>query len=76
VFVSGTNRLWRCLLRRERLYVAIGRPIRLAPGTRETFANNESYRAYSEMVMAAIQAFKDEYRTRASAAVRPVPESP
>jgi cytidylate kinase len=60
VYVSGTDRLRRCLLRRERLRVHQGCPIRLAPGTRAEFENNDGFRAYSEMVMEAIQDLKDE----------------
>jgi cytidylate kinase len=65
VFASGTDALWRCLFRRERLYVAIGRPIRLDPSSREEFADNDGYRAYSEMVMEAIRALKDQFESAA-----------
>jgi cytidylate kinase len=61
LFVSGTNRLWRCLFRRERLHVSIGRPLRIAPETREQFAHNDGYREYAEMVLEAIRALKTEY---------------
>ena len=64
MFVSGTNRLWRCLFRRERLHVSIGRPIRLAPGTAGEFADGDGYRAFAEMVLEAIRALKDEYESR------------
>ncbi len=60
MYVSGTNRLWRCLLRRERLTVSYGRPIRTAPGTALEFGNPESARALSEMVMEGIRALEDE----------------
>jgi cytidylate kinase len=63
VFVSGTDRLWRCLFRRERLYMAVGRPVRVAEETREEFRNNDGYRAYAEMVLEAIRALKDEHET-------------
>lgn len=61
LFVSGTDRLWRCLFRRERLHVVIGRPLRIAPETREAFAHNDGYREYAEMVLEAIRALKTEY---------------
>jgi cytidylate kinase len=60
VYVQGTDRLSRCLIRRVQLRVVYGRPIRLAKGTSEEFMNRDSYRAHSEMVMEAIQALKDE----------------
>jgi cytidylate kinase len=63
VFVSGTDRLWRCLFRRQRLYVAIGRPVRLSPESRGEFADNESYRAFAEMVLEAIRDLKSEYES-------------
>jgi cytidylate kinase len=61
LYVSGTDRLWRCLLRRERLTVSYGRPIRIAPGTAAEFGDAESARAFSEMVMEGIRALKDEF---------------
>ncbi|MCK5618479.1 MAG: 1-acyl-sn-glycerol-3-phosphate acyltransferase, partial [Candidatus Krumholzibacteria bacterium] len=60
VYVQGTDRLSRCLIRRVPLRVVQGRPIRLAKGTSEEFMDRDSYRAYSEMVMEAIQVLKDE----------------
>lgn len=64
MYVSGTNRLWRCLFRREHVHVSIGRPIRLAPGTAGEFADGDGYRAFAEMVLEAIRALKDEYESR------------
>lgn len=64
VFVSGTNRLRRCVVRRERLRVALGRPIRMAPDTRPEFDHNDGYRAFAEMVLEAIQALKTELEAR------------
>jgi len=63
IFVRNTDRLWRCLLRLERPTVSIGRPIRMAPASRSQFADNDGYRAYSEMVMEAIKELKDEIRS-------------
>jgi cytidylate kinase len=65
VYVTGTNRLLRCLFRRHRLRVAQGSPIRQAPGTRPDFDDNDGYRAFSEMVMQAIQALKDRVDSEA-----------
>jgi cytidylate kinase len=59
-YVRGTDRLSRCLIRRMRLRVVQGRPIRMAKGTSEEFTDRDSHRAYSDMVMEAIQALKDE----------------
>jgi cytidylate kinase len=70
VFVSGTNRLKRCLFRRERMTILQGRPIRLAPGTQAEFGSNDDYRAYSEMVMEAIQDLKDEFDASKPALLR------
>ena len=61
MFVSGTNRLWRCFFRRERLHVTVGRPLRIAPETREEFVHNDGYREYAEMVLEAIRALKTEH---------------
>jgi cytidylate kinase len=66
LFVSGTDRLWRCLFRRQRLYVAIGRPVRIAPQARSEFAHNDGYRQYAEMVLEAIRALKAEYEAGGS----------
>jgi cytidylate kinase len=60
VYVSGTNRLFRCFLRRERLVIRHGDPIRLAPGSVEDDNDRDLYRAFSEQVMEAIQGLKDE----------------
>lgn len=61
LYVRGSNRLAHCLLRRERLVVAHGRPMRLTSKQPLTDASPDDYREYSEMVMEAIQALKDEY---------------
>jgi cytidylate kinase len=61
LYVKGSNRLAHCLLRRERLIVAHGRPIRLTSRSRLAEPGAKDYREYSEMVMEAIQALKDEY---------------
>lgn len=61
VYVSGTEQLGRCLLRRRRLYVVIGKPIRLAPQSRDTFANGDGYRAFADMVLEAISQLKSDH---------------
>ncbi len=61
LYVRGSNRLAHCLLRRERLVVAHGRPMRLTAKQPLTDAGPDDYREYSEMVMEAIQALKDEF---------------
>ncbi len=60
VYVSGTNRMSRCLLRRERLIIVQGTPIRLGRDSVSDKGNKDCYREYSEMVMEAIQALKDD----------------
>ncbi len=62
VYVSGTDRLRDCLLRRSRILVVHGRPIRIpAPLCAEYRAADDrtAYRRYSDMVMAAIRALKE-----------------
>jgi 1-acyl-sn-glycerol-3-phosphate acyltransferase len=61
LYVKGSNRLAHCLLRRERLIVVHGRPIRLTARNQSTEPGGNEYREYSEMVMESIQALKDEY---------------
>jgi 1-acyl-sn-glycerol-3-phosphate acyltransferase len=61
VFVSGTDRLWQCLFRRQRLQVIFGKPVRIAPESRESFAHNDGYREFAEMVLEAIGALKSDY---------------
>jgi cytidylate kinase len=60
VYVSGTNRLFRCFFRRERLIILQGAPIRLGRDSVADPDNKDRYREYSEMVMEAIQALKDD----------------
>jgi len=61
LYVRGSNRLAHCLLRRERLVVAHGRPIRLTSGRDLSNPDGDDCREYSGMVMEAIQALKDQY---------------
>jgi 1-acyl-sn-glycerol-3-phosphate acyltransferase len=61
VYVSGTNRLFRCFLRRERLFVSQGAPIRLGRDSVADPENRSLYREHSEMVMEAIRALKDDF---------------
>jgi cytidylate kinase len=60
VYVTGTDKLRRCFLGRAKLRVIQGRPIRLMEGSVEDMKNRDTYRAYGEMVMAAIAALKEE----------------
>lgn len=59
VHVAGTNRLGRCLLRREPLRVRIGRPIRVRPGMAGDDRKTE-YRVLAGMVASAIGMLRDE----------------
>jgi 1-acyl-sn-glycerol-3-phosphate acyltransferase len=63
VYARGTDRLMACLLRKTRLVVSHGRPVRIPPELQKDLLggnDREAYRVYSEMIMAAIQALKDE----------------
>ena len=63
VFGTGTGRLRACLLRRRRVIVAHGRPIRIPPElVRELqeSGDKDAYRRLSETVMAAISELRDE----------------
>jgi hypothetical protein len=65
VYVEGTDRLGRCLLRRSRVTVVHGRPIRIPPPQVSEYRTRDDrmlYRRHSEMVMAGIQALKDMRR--------------
>ena len=62
VYVSGTDRLRDCLLRKSRVLVVHGRPIRIPPPLCEEYRaadDRAAYRRYSDMVMAAIRALKE-----------------
>jgi cytidylate kinase len=62
VYVEGTDRLHECLVRRTRIRVVHGRPIRIPPALLSEYRGREDrtlYRRHSEMVMAAIQALKE-----------------
>lgn len=59
IYVEGSNTLKKTLLRKKPLRVVIGTPIRMSPRNRSEYRTNESYRAYSDMVMEAIAALKE-----------------
>jgi cytidylate kinase len=62
VYIEGSNRLRRCLLRRQPFRVVHGRPIRIPPqllAEVQAEGDRTAYRRYSEMVMAAIGALKE-----------------
>jgi len=65
VYVEGTNRLKDCFLRRTRVRVTHGKPIRIPAELLAEYRSDDDralYRRYSEMVLAAIQALKDGVR--------------
>jgi cytidylate kinase len=65
VYVEGTGRLRDCLLRRSRVTVVHGRPIRIPRAQLAEYRTRDDrmlYRRHSEMVMAAIAALKDMRR--------------
>jgi len=59
VYVKGTDRLLDCLLRRTRLAVRIGRPIRMA-GSRVLEDRKDEYRVLAGMVQEALRMLRDE----------------
>ena len=63
-YAEATNHLLSAVLRRPRITIVVGRPIRLAPGDRARWDNPESSRAYSKMVLTAIEALRDELHER------------
>jgi cytidylate kinase len=65
VYAQGTGRLVDCMLRRRRMIFAYGRPIRLPASLLEEHRDADSCRQFSEMVMAAIAALKDEVENTA-----------
>jgi cytidylate kinase len=59
VYVTGTDRLFSCLVRRERLAVRIGPPIRVSmDGIPEN--RKEEYRVLTGMVQSALRMLKDD----------------
>jgi len=61
IYVHGTNHLGGGLLRRPRMRVMHGRPIRLTDTDLDKYRNPDKYRDFGDMVMAAIAALKDEH---------------
>jgi cytidylate kinase len=59
VYVSGTNDLGRCLLRRQKLQVRIGPPIRIRPD-RVQEDRKEEYRILTRMVASELRMLQDE----------------
>jgi 1-acyl-sn-glycerol-3-phosphate acyltransferase len=59
VYVTGTDRLRECLLRRAKLSVRIGPPIRLE-ADRPAEDRKEEYRVLTGMVRSALGMLKDE----------------
>jgi 1-acyl-sn-glycerol-3-phosphate acyltransferase len=67
IFVEGTGNLKKAFLRRPRITVIHGRPIRLADPSRVD-PTSENCREFTDMVMSAIKALKDEHdRSRGGA---------
>jgi len=61
LYVHGSNRLASALLRRPRLAVVQGRPLRLTVPVEPRSLKPEDYAEYSAMVMEAISALKESY---------------
>jgi cytidylate kinase len=60
IYATGTGHLVDCMLRRRRMMVAYGAPIRVPAELLEEFQGADASRQYAEMVMAAIAALRDE----------------
>jgi cytidylate kinase len=61
-YIYGSDQLRRCLIRRRRLLLAYGRPIRIPPELLTGYQASQDkdiYRQYAEMVMAAIADLRD-----------------
>ena len=66
-YVTGSDELRRCMFRRRQLLVTHGYPIRIPPPLLEEYRSaddRDSYRLFTEMVMAAISALRDEIESR------------
>ena len=61
VYVEGSNRLRGAIFRRPHLTVIHGRPIRLTDPDISKLQDPDHFRDFGDMVMAAIQALRDEY---------------
>lgn len=64
-YVEGTDRLRDCLIRKSRVRVIHGKPIRIPVGLLDEYRSQDDraiYRRHSDMVMAAIQALKERRR--------------
>ena len=59
-YLEGTERLRSSLLRKPRLTLVLGRPIRLTDDDLSRYQATD-YREYSKMVMYAIEALRDEF---------------
>ena len=74
VYVSGTNRIRRCMVRREKVRVTVGKPLPaelwFPPGQTSTLAGRALYQAISDRVMQeiALLARQQEETTRSGVA--------
>jgi cytidylate kinase len=60
VYASGTGTLVDCMLRRTRMIIGYGRPIRVPRDLLSEYGAPESCRQFAEMTMHAIAAIKDD----------------
>lgn len=60
VYARGTGALVDCMLRRRRMTIAYGAPIRVPAELLEEYQSADSSRRHAEMVMAALAALKDD----------------
>jgi cytidylate kinase len=63
IYIHGSNRLRQALFRSPRVTVIFGQPIHLTDGDLARHQNPDDYREFGAMVMAAIEALKDEHES-------------
>ena len=61
MYIEGTNRLGRALLRNPRITLIQGRPMRFTDPDLERYQETDQFRDFGRMVMMAITALKDEH---------------
>lgn len=75
VYVSGTNHIRRCMVRREQVRVTIGKPLPadlwVSPGSTSTLAGRALYQAISERVMQEIALLRQQQEATTRSGVAP-----
>jgi cytidylate kinase len=65
MYIEGNNRLRRALIRRPRITIIQGKPIRLTDPDLTRYDDSDHFRDFGAMVMSAIGALKDEHERNA-----------